>query len=649
MRVIHVIAEPAPLRRKLQPLLSLSRHRTPTHLRWAKTIKNRQNFSLAPHLPVWQPAAAMKNEFSRRALLVCLFLGVQLGCGVPAGMELAGAATLLQDSFNLTAANPDTTDVNFQLAQRQSGALAVVTYTKGMASTFSQVGNANSPGELLLAGSAGGPGGAVSLDHDFVEAFGSGVSGVIEFDVNPVQIYPGFNETETAWVAVTFGSSAGSRNQFPQYVDGAGLLFRGNGQYQAFNAGQELGAGAYLARVDHLFHHVRITLTETVQGNPCSVASPAIVAAFADGSAVPFFSFLNTNGFTHNYISLIGEGEGSGGDGVVRHLIDNLAISVEPSAASSGGRIIGACLTNSQMQLSFDTTSGCSYQVQSCPVVPSRFWVDALPLISATGNLASAQVPAPTPAGFFKVLEFSSPVFWYDWGYYYQAPFLCAWGLGSTQSIYAHLDRSYEWYIDQADTGPCADNNCGPSSVTMGIKWFTQNFTQTAEDARNTYPEGGGWWYTSDVINYLNLYSAPNTTSSFTGTDQLMGLLNQGNLVVLCLTTAYLTPDDTDAHREGRFYSYSGGHFLVVKGWRSTNSGLFFEVYDPNNWHAAYADLTPKGRNRHYAAGDLASAIANWWNYLIVVHPPGGGGSGAKQSAWLRPVDPAQIPDMWGK
>ncbi len=251
-------------------------------------------------------------------------------------------------------------------------------------------------------------------------------------------------------------------------------------------------------------------------------------------------------------------------------------------------------------------------------------------------------------SGFYKVLEFTNNAFWYDWGYYYQVPLLGDWGLGAPQSAYVHHDRGYEWYIDQADTGIYANNNCGPSSVTMAIKWFNQNFNRTAEDARNTYPEGGGWWYTSDIINYLNRYSVPNTTSGFTGADQLSALLSQNNLIILCISTAYLTRDYVAEHRVGRFYNFAGGHFLVVKGCRVTNGGLFFEVYDPNNWHAVYLDSTPKGRNRHLAASDLASAIANWWNYLIVVHPPSGGGRGTGSSVWLKPVDPAHIVHMRG-
>ncbi len=317
--------------------------------------------------------------------------------------------------------------------------------------------------------------------------------------------------------------------------------------------------------------------------------------------------------------------------------------------AAPGGRIISASLTNSQLRLWFTSTSGSTYQVQSCNVARSKYWGDTLPPITASGSLTNAAAPAQAPMGFFKVLEFTNRAFWYDWGYYYEAPALATWALGTTQSGYAHRDRAYEWYIDQADTGTYANNNCGPSSVTMAIKWYNSAFNRTAEDARNTYPEGGGWWYTSDIINYLNLYSVPNTTSAFTGTNQLVGLLSQSNLVILCIDTTYLAYDSTAAHRVGRFYGYAGGHFLVVKGWRTTNSGLFFEVYDPNNWHAAYADLTPKGRNRHYAASDLASAISHWWNYLMVVHPPTSGGGGPAQSSWLRPVDPARIPQAWGR
>ena len=311
-------------------------------------------------------------------------------------------------------------------------------------------------------------------------------------------------------------------------------------------------------------------------------------------------------------------------------------------AAPAGGRIINTWVTNAQVGLLFETASGRSYQVQSSPGGQSQFWSDALPSVSATGSLTSVLVPARAGAEFFRVLEFTNRVFWYDWRYCYEIPLLSTWGLGPAQTAYVHTDRPYDWYIDQADTGAYANNNCGPASATMGIKWYNPTFNKTAGDARNTYFQGGGWWYTSDIINYLRLHSVPNTTSSFTGTNQLLGVLSQSNLVMLCLNTAYLMQNPASEHRVGRFYSFASGHFLVVKGWRKVGSALFFEAYDPNNWHATYADQTPKGRNRHLPAGELANAIANWWNYLIVIPPPGGG-AGLLANPWLAPVDPDRI------
>jgi hypothetical protein len=312
-------------------------------------------------------------------------------------------------------------------------------------------------------------------------------------------------------------------------------------------------------------------------------------------------------------------------------------------AEGSGGQIIGPSMTNAQMRLLFSSTDGYSYQVQGNASLNSRFWNDALPAVGATGNWTSVLAPASGSVGFFRVLEFTNRTFWYDWGYYYETPFLNIWGMGSVQKSYVHADRAYDWYIDQADTGDYSSENCGPASVTMAIKWYDQSFNKTAEDARNTYPEGGQGWPTYDIINYLNLYSIPNTTSHFTGTNQLMGVLDQSNLVIVCLQTAYLTQNDVSEQRVGKFYGWSNTHFIVVKGYRVVDTNVFFEVYDPWDYHAVYADGSPKGRNRHQLASELNNAIAHGWNFLVVIPPPGAEGAGAAANVWLQPVDPKYI------
>lgn len=322
------------------------------------------------------------------------------------------------------------------------------------------------------------------------------------------------------------------------------------------------------------------------------------------------------------------------------------------SAQTGHGQVVALVASNQSAQLTFATTPGASYQLQQNDALGTRWWRDGGTAAAATGTSAVVAGSASATSQFFRVLEFTNDVFWYDWTYRRQDPFLAAWGFGAAESAYSHLDRPYDWYVDQADTGAASQNNCGPSSVAMALKWRDGSYSGTAEEARDwSYAwRGNGWWYTSDITNYLAQHAAHPVTSAYTGTNQLRALIAEGKLLVLCVNTAYLARNSNGEQRIDRFYDYAGGHFLAVKGARSVSGNLLFEVYDPNNWHALYADGTPKGKNRHLRAPELAAAITNWWNYVIVVPPSGGGGAAARlDSKWLVPVDPETIAPAWGR
>ena len=309
-------------------------------------------------------------------------------------------------------------------------------------------------------------------------------------------------------------------------------------------------------------------------------------------------------------------------------------------------QIVSFDVSDGNATLIVATSPGASYICQRNDDLTTRYWSDCSEAVLAEDAEITFQDDAAGPARFWRVFEYTNHVFWYDWTYLDQYPLLSAWGLGDSEEYYHHLDRPYEWYIDQANTGAGSGNNCGPSSVTMAIKWHDKSFPKTAEDARDwSYSwRGNGWWYTSDIINYLNLHSVPNTTSNFLGSDQLNGLISEGKILILCIDTTHLTRNTNSNERIDRFYSYAGGHFLVVKGARTVSGNLLLEVYDPNNWNSSYSDGTPKGRNRHLRASELASAIKNWWNYIIIVQPVGGGGAHPRHvSPWTQPVDPAVI------
>lgn len=231
----------------------------------------------------------------------------------------------------------------------------------------------------------------------------------------------------------------------------------------------------------------------------------------------------------------------------------------------------------------------------------------------------------------------------YD-GKVYSADSLTAWGMGKSETEYYHNDKDYNWYIDQGNTGPASGNNCGPTSVTMAAKWYNKDFSKTAEDARNMYPNDNGWWYTNNIIDYLNYYKIPNTTLRFNDYTQLESIIKDGNIAILCISTAYFKFNGNSRQRVDRFYSYASGHFFVVKGVRKVDNETYFEVYDPNNWNAKYSDNSPKGKNRHYRASEISEAVTNWWDYMIVISK-----NKLSKKFDTFSVEPNSIPNAWGR
>lgn len=183
-----------------------------------------------------------------------------------------------------------------------------------------------------------------------------------------------------------------------------------------------------------------------------------------------------------------------------------------------------------------------------------------------------------------------------------------------------HNDRDYEWYIDQADTGACAQNNCGPSVAVMVEKWYHPS-ESTAEAAREAYPENQDWWSVSTIVSYLQSKGVPVSEDLYFGINDLRKHVDAGAVVICCLDTSYLPYMPSNKDGIGRFYDYAGGHFLIIKGYVEAGDRLLWETYDPNNWNMTNADGSPMGKNRLYATDDLQEAIEKWWRGILVVFP----------------------------
>ncbi len=197
--------------------------------------------------------------------------------------------------------------------------------------------------------------------------------------------------------------------------------------------------------------------------------------------------------------------------------------------------------------------------------------------------------------------------------------------LGKSLEAEIGNDVDYDWYINQSHTGQYSSVNCGPACVTMAAKWINKNFSKTTEDARNTYCSTGGWWYTSDIINYLNLHGIGNYTISLSNATDLKEQIDIGNIVILCLDIFYVRLAFYTNLPVDKFYPTSGagaGHFIVVKGYKIVDGRIIFEVYDPWSLNYAYSDGKSMGINRLYREEDIMKATDIWWKYAIVVQNP---------------------------
>lgn len=195
-------------------------------------------------------------------------------------------------------------------------------------------------------------------------------------------------------------------------------------------------------------------------------------------------------------------------------------------------------------------------------------------------------------------------------------------GLGSQVNEEKSNDVNYDWYLDQSLTGKRSSVNCGPTSVTMAIKWANEDFYGKPEDARNTFKPKGGWWYTDDIISYLNLYHVSNYTIRLDNIDNLKEQLDKNNILIICLDMFYISNQKKDSWHVDKFYTTANkdwGHFIIAKGYKVVDGKVFYEIYDPNGYERKYSDGSNKGVNRYYRAEDLDKATNIWWDYAIVV------------------------------
>jgi len=210
-------------------------------------------------------------------------------------------------------------------------------------------------------------------------------------------------------------------------------------------------------------------------------------------------------------------------------------------------------------------------------------------------------------------------------------------GIAGNVTVSKSLNRNYNFYFDQFDGSTLQAINCGPAVTTMAIKWADQTYTGTPLQARTDIYANGDWWYTDSISKYLDDHGVSNTTVMISDFDNLIkSSIDNNKLVILCLDMySFIDYNNKDYQHTNKFYqtlNAGWGHFLLVKGYKQTTTGLYLEVYDPYTNHRVYEDdfsqqifglQQPKGKDRYYPSSTIAQSAHLWWPYVIVVAPKG--------------------------
>jgi len=180
-------------------------------------------------------------------------------------------------------------------------------------------------------------------------------------------------------------------------------------------------------------------------------------------------------------------------------------------------------------------------------------------------------------------------------------------------SKYDTIERNYQWYIDQYDTGEYNNMNCGPTCAVMAAKWYNENFQITAEEVRNHYTtnEENGGWYFDELVNFFNMVNIPYEKYRDIKYEDFSMHLDMGNIMMVGVDMKFI--------KTNKFYSNTSYHYLIIKGKQTVDGKDYFEIYDPYSWQAKDSEGNFKGENCLYLSTEVIEAAKNWGDYYLVI------------------------------
>jgi len=187
------------------------------------------------------------------------------------------------------------------------------------------------------------------------------------------------------------------------------------------------------------------------------------------------------------------------------------------------------------------------------------------------------------------------------------------------------IDRDFDWYINQLGTGADEYINCGPASAVMAALWyFHGDFDKSVEETRNSAPAIlNQHWFYRDIVAFFQEHGVSFTLAHSVDLDYMVSWLEEGRIIIANIRAGDISRGDYESGYD-RFYSFEGGHFVILIGYYVVDDVGYFAVYDPFTMHDYYDDGFPMGKNRWYRADEVVWSVDSWGDgQVIIVNNPG--------------------------
>lgn len=193
-------------------------------------------------------------------------------------------------------------------------------------------------------------------------------------------------------------------------------------------------------------------------------------------------------------------------------------------------------------------------------------------------------------------------------------------GLGKTETESISNDKSYDWYINQYDTGKYSNVNSGPAAIAMAIKWTASSSNTSTADIRDTYKNGGAAWSISAISSYLKNSNIKYNSCDNVSEDSLKKEIKNGNILIVNLNPQYINYNSSSDSKIGRFHVVEGNTYtVVIKGYKVIDSKTYFEIYDSFNSNQNNSDASPKGKNNYYPAIEVLNSLTSESIHPIII------------------------------